>query len=179
MGGEATPCNGDVAGACAPAQNQVQVQAAVTEQAEIVQNKKLPDGSSVIGVGGTVTDTITVNGKALSNAKVTESNVNTLFVDGKEMNNNTKQGPGSTNNAGQLGDSVGLYQPAGTASQDANLVRALSTHSVDYTNTNTITFAVPGGATYSATSTRTVTNEGHPSTYTLSTSQPIVRVVPP
>jgi hypothetical protein len=77
----------------------VQVHEAVTQKAGIVVNKKLPDGTLVTGVGGTVTDTITANGKPLSNVSVSETNVNTLTVNGTVIPRPTKAGSDATNKA--------------------------------------------------------------------------------
>jgi RHS repeat-associated protein len=160
------------------AQNPVQVQATVTEQPKIVQGEKQSDGTSVTGVRGTVQDTITVNGKPLSGVTVDEKNVSTTTLNGTAQPLKTIEGPSKTNNAGQINDTVGLLAPARTASADKPLIQLLQTQAVTFTNTNTITFATPGGATYSATSTRTLTNVGPNGqvmpNYTLTTSQPAV-----
>jgi hypothetical protein len=129
-------------------------------------------------LGGTVTDTITANGKPLSNVSVSETNVNTLTVNGTVIPRPTKAGSDATNKAGQLPDIVGAYAPAGTQSQNAALVHALTTNAVTFTNVNTIKFTVPGGATYAATATRTLTNGNGGSQYTLTTTQPAVAIVP-
>ncbi len=164
------------------AQNQVQVQARVIEPAKIVQGEKQADGTSVTGVRGIIQDTITVNGKPLSGVAVSETNTRTVTLNGKVQDTTVKQGSGSTNNAGQLNDTVGLLAPARTAEQDRPLIQLLKTQAVSVTNTNTITFTVPGGSKYSATATRTLTNvrpNGKvSSSYTLRTTQPVVRVVP-
>ena len=164
------------------AQNQVQVQASVIEQPKIVQGEKQADGTSVTGVRGTIQDTITVNGKPLSGGAVSETNTSTVTLNGNVQPTRTIEGPASTNNAGQLNDTVGLLAPARTAAQDKPLIQLLGTQAVTVTNKNTITFTVPGGSRYSATATRTLTNVGsngrvNPS-YTLSTSKPVVSVVP-
>jgi len=52
--------------------SKVKVEAKVTEQPKIIQNK-LVDGANKTGVKGTIQDTITVNGKTLNDAKVTET----------------------------------------------------------------------------------------------------------
>jgi hypothetical protein len=74
------------------------------------------------------------------------------------------------------------HPPARTAAQDKPLIRLLKTHAVTVTNQSTITFTVPGGSKYSATATRTLTNVGSNgkvnSPYRLTTSQPVVSVVP-
>ncbi len=164
------------------AQNQVQVQASVIEQPKIVQGEKQADGTSVTGVRGTIQDTITVNGKPLSGGAVSETNTSTVTLNGNVQPTRTIEGPASTNNAGQLNDTLGLLAPARTAAQDKPLIQLLGTQAVTVTNKNTITFTVPGGSRYSATATRTLTNVGsngrvNPS-YTLSTSKPVVSVVP-
>jgi hypothetical protein len=164
------------------AQNNVQVQASVIEQPKIVQGEKQADGTSATGVRGTIQDTITVNGKPLSDATVQETNTGTVTLNGKVQPTRVNEGSASTNNAGQVNDTVGLLAPARTAVQDKPLVQLLQTQAVTVTNKNTITFAVPGGGKYSATATRTLTNVGPNgkinSSYTLNTSQPVVSFVP-
>jgi RHS repeat-associated protein len=164
------------------AQNKVQVQATVIDQGKIVQGEKQADGTSVTGVRGIIQDTITVNGKPLSGVEVNETNVSTVTVNGKPMFPQEKPGSATTNNAGQINDTVGLLAPARTAAQDKALTEGLRTQAVTVTNTNTITFAIPGSSKYTATSTRTLTNVGSDgrvgSTYTLSKTDPVVRAVP-
>jgi RHS repeat-associated protein len=166
----------------ATAQNRVQVQATVIEQGKVVQGEKQADGTSVTGVRGIIQDTITVNGKPLSGVEVNETNVSTVTVNGKPMFPQEKPGSATTNNAGQINDTVGLLAPARTAAQDKALTEGLRTQAVTVTNTNTITFAIPGSSKYTATSTRTLTNVGSDgrvgSTYTLSKTDPVVRAVP-
>ena len=139
-------------------------------------------GASVTGVKGTIQDTITMNRKPLSGVSVEETNTSTVTLNGKIQPTRTIQGSGSTNNAGQLNDTVGLLAPARTAAQDKPLIRLLKTQAVTLTITNAITFTVPGGSKYSATTTRTLTNVGSNgkvnSHYILRTSQPVVRAVP-
>jgi hypothetical protein len=133
-------------------------------------------------VRGTIQDTITVNGKPLSGVAVEETNTSTVTLNGKVQPTRTIEASGSTNNAGQLNDTVGLLAPARTATQDKPLIQMLKTQAVTVANKNTIAFRVPGGSKYSATATRTLTNVGSNgkvnSSYTLSTSQPVVSVVP-
>jgi hypothetical protein len=133
-------------------------------------------------VRGIIQDTITVNGKPLSGVEVNETNVSTVTVNGKPMFPQEKPGSATTNNAGQINDTVGLLAPARTAAQDKALTEGLRTQAVTVTNTNTITFAIPGSSKYTATSTRTLTNVGSDgrvgSTYTLSKTDPVVRAVP-
>jgi hypothetical protein len=129
-------------------------------------------------VGGTITDTITANGKPLSNVSVPETNVNTFTVNGNVIHRPTVQGSAATNSAGQLGDTVGAYAPAGTASQNAALVHALTTNAVTFTNVNTMKFTIRGGATYAVTATRNLTNGKGGSHYTLTTTRPVVVIVP-
>ncbi len=174
--------DGEQQGTNASAQSQVQVQASVIEQGKTVQGEKQPDGTSVTGVRGIIQDSITVNGKPLTGVAVEETNTSTATLNGQVVPLGNKGGSASTNNAGQLNDTVGLLAPARTATQDKPLIQLLKTQAVTVTNKNTITFTVPGGSKYSATATRTLTNVGSggkvSSSYTLSTSQPVVRVVP-
>jgi RHS repeat-associated protein len=165
------------------AQNQVQVQASVIEQGKIVQGEKQQDGTSVTGVRGIIQDTIAVNGKPLTGVAVDEKNTSTVTLNGQVQPTGKKEGlTTTTNNAGQLNDTVGLLAPARTPTQDKPLIQLLKTQAVTVTNKNTITFTVPGGSKYSATATRTLTNVGSNgkvnSSYTLSTSKPVVSAVP-
>ena len=161
---------------------QVQVQASVIDQGKVVQGEKQQDGTSVTGVRGIIQDTITVNGKPLSGVKVDETNVSTTTVNGNPMSRRERPGSATTNNAGQISDTVGLLAPARAAAQDKGLIQGLKTQAVTVTNTNAITFTVPGGGKYSATATRTLTNVGANgkvnSSYKLNTSQPVVSAVP-
>jgi hypothetical protein len=90
-----------------------------------VQGEKQADGTSVTGVRGTIQDTITVNGKALSNVALQETNASTVTLNGVVQPTRTVQGSASTNNAGQLNDTVGLLAPARTATQDKPLIQLL------------------------------------------------------
>lgn len=163
--------------------SQVKVQAKVVEQPKVVTNEKQADGSNRTGVRGTVQDTITENGKPVANTTVTETNKTTATLNGDPHNLGSQEGPAPTNGAGQVNDTVGLLAPAGSAADDKALTQTLTTQSVTMTNTNTITFTTPGGCTCSATATRTLTNvgtDGKPSsTYTLTTTQPVVKQTTP
>jgi len=158
------------------------VVAQVQEQPKIVQNEKQEDGASTTGVRGTIQDTITQNGKPLSGVVVTEKNESNTMLNGKERNpGGLIEGTAPTNKAGQINDQVGLMAPARAAEKEKALIQILNTQAVSVTNTNTIIFKTPGGATCSATATRVLTNVGLDgkvsSTYTLSTTQPTVTTV--
>src|SRR5207244_3831777 len=66
--------------------------------------------------------------------------VSTVTLNGKVQPTRVNEGPASTNNAGQVNDTVGLLAPARTAVQDKPLVQLLQTQAVTVTNKNRITF---------------------------------------
>ena len=165
-----------------PPCSDVKVEAKVQEQPKITVNEKQEDGTSKTGVRGKLQDTITVGGKPLADTKVNESNATTLTVNGKDRQAPLDQGPAATNNAGQLGDRIGVQAPADPA-QDKDFVSAISSAPITFTSTQTLTFTIPDGSTCSATSTRTLTNIGPDgqgsANYTLTTTQPVVKPVTP
>jgi RHS repeat-associated protein len=167
----------------------VMVQATVTEQPKIEKNTPVENSDGkVIGhgtgpTGGQLTDTVTVNGKPAEGVGVAEKNVvqdtKNGVVQPGSLNENRSAVPTDSN--GQIVDNISMQKhAAGTAQGDNAIVEDMSTNVYTSTDKQTLTLTnIPGVGTCTATSTRVMTNagaDGQPSsTYTLRTTQPVVR----
>jgi RHS repeat-associated protein len=161
----------------------VRVVAMVEQKPTVVQNQEIKDINGKViakatGVEGKLVDTVTVNGKAASDVKVTEANQNSDTKNGQPVSSTLAQGKGSTNANGQIGDTIGIYHPTDGTRADNNLIKQdFSSNTWTSTDKQTLTLTLPNGQTCSATSTRTLTNagpHGPSSHYTLTTTQPVV-----
>lgn len=138
---------------------------------QIVQNEKQPDGLVRSGVRAIVTDTITVGGKALPDKTlVSESNENTLTVNGKKIDAQTAQSPPTPTTDGKVGDVFGPLKSTAEPGSSQSFANALSGNAVTMTGKQTLTFDIPSGATCSATIGRTLSNGSGGSTYTYTTT---------
>jgi len=138
---------------------------------QIVQNEKQPDGLVRSGVRAIVTDTITVGGKALPDKTlVSESNENTLTVNGKKIDAQTAQSPPTPTTDGKVGDVFGPLKSTTEPGSSQSFANALSGNAVTMTGKQTLTFDIPSGATCSATIERTLSNGSGGSTYTYTTT---------
>ena len=173
-------CGGEPnAGTC----NNVTVKAEPTEQPSIKKNQTVPkaDGGTakVTSVEGTVTFTVSINGRPSEGVKVTEQNEVTTTRNGKDVASQTANGKQTTNSQGQVTDRVGtsLLTDGSKASNDSNK-SDFTKNTWTVTDKQTLTLTLSTGDTCSATSTRTVTNagaNGPNSNYTLTTTQPVVK----
>jgi RHS repeat-associated protein len=170
----------DADGHCPPGQDCSQVKVTSEQKdpstgkptsPQIVQNEKQPDGTTRSGARAIVTDTITVGGKALPDKTlVSESNENTLTVNGKKIDAQTAQSPPTPSTDGKVGDVFGPLKSTTEPGSSQRFADALSGNAVTMTGKQTLTFDIPGGATCSATIGRTLTNGSGGSTYTYTTT---------
>jgi len=145
----------------------------------VVDHETQPDGTVKSGARGIVSNTVTVNGQPLTNTPVDEKNDNKLVIDGKQINAPTDQGPSHTNEEGKLGDVVGpLFTPSANPADDKFLMDTFKNSAVTMTSIQTLTFTLPGGASCSATATRTLTN-GSGGTYTFDPGHYDIKPVTP
>ena len=162
----------------------VQVKAEVIEKAKIVQNVPLKDESGQaagkgIGPQGKLLDTVKVDGKVQGDVQLTETNKNTVTVDGKAQSPTLLEGKATTNKNGQFSDTIGDYaKTSGTKADNKRLAQAWNSAAVTSTDVQTLTLTLPSGGVCTATSTRTLTNVGPDGTiskkFTLTTTQPVV-----
>jgi RHS repeat-associated protein len=171
-----------------PPCSEVKVEAKVTQQPKIEKNTPVmnSDGKVIAHgtgpTGGQLTDTVTVNGKPAEGVGVAEKNVIKNTENGQaipgSLNENRSAVPTDSN--GQIVDNITMQQhAAGTAQGNNAIVNDMSTNVYTSTDKQTLTLTFPSGGTCTATSTRVMTNagaDGQPSsTYTLRTTQPVVR----
>ncbi len=125
-----------------------------------MQNEKQNDGTFKTGVSANAEFTITKAGKPLSNVSVNEKNTTKTTLNGQARPLKTVETPGSTDANGKMTDTFGLLAPAGSAKDDKILIHVLQNQKVAETDTQTLTFKAPDGATCSCTGKRTLTNVG-------------------
>jgi RHS repeat-associated protein len=178
-GGPGDPC-GDIA-----------VTAQVTQQPTFVRNDpETVDGKPVLATGpaGSITFQVTYksSGSPIPGVRVSESNDKTVTIGGKQVPPGpTVEGSATSNNKGKWGDVVGRETLTdGTNKQNDAIVSAYSSTTVTVKDQQTMTLTLPnGGGTCSATDTRTLSNVGPggkpSSTYTITPSNPPVKVTPP
>ncbi len=170
-----------------PPCSDVKVQAKVTQQPKIESNTavKNSDGKVIAHgtgpTGGQIKDTVTVNGKPAEGVGVAEKNVLKNTENGvaqpSTLNENRSAVPTDSN--GEIVDNVTMQQIAGSAEVNNSIMFDMSTNVYTSTDEQTLTLTFPSGGTCTATSTRVMTNagpDGQPSsTYTLRTTQPVLR----
>ncbi|MGA7785804.1 MAG: RHS repeat-associated core domain-containing protein, partial [Candidatus Acidiferrales bacterium] len=152
------------------------------QDAHEVQNKNMKDdkGNPVKGTGveAMITLTVTVDGKPAADVKVTEANQDSTTRNGEKAPTTMIEKSGSTNEVGQVGDTLSNTQKTDGSKEKNKAIKAeLNTNVWTSINTQTMTLTFKNGQTCSATSTRTLTNagkDGNPSKYTLTTTQPVV-----
>ncbi|MFZ0819429.1 MAG: RHS repeat-associated core domain-containing protein, partial [Candidatus Acidiferrales bacterium] len=162
----------------------VKVEAKKDQDPHVVQNQnagKDANGKPVKGTGveGTITLTVTVDGKPAVDVKVTEKEQITTTKNGKPEATQTNLGSGRTTPDGQVEDHLNNLHPTdGKKATNTDLKNDFKTNVWTSTDTQTLTLTFNNGQTCSATSTRILTNAGpgdKPAPkYTLTTTQPVV-----
>jgi RHS repeat-associated protein len=171
-----------------PPCSEVKVEAKVTQQPKIEKNTPVQNSDGKViahgtgPTGGQLTDTVTVGGKPAEGVQVAEKNALKNTENGVVIPGSKNENPSTvpTDSNGQFVDNISMQRPAaGTAQGNNAIVNDMSTNVYTSTDKQTLTLTFPSGGTCTATSTRVMTNagsDGQPSsTYTLRTTQPVVR----
>jgi RHS repeat-associated protein len=133
----------------------------------------------ITGVEGTLTYTVTVNGKPAADIKVDESNEASKTKNGQPVQTNILQHSSATNSEGKIGDRVGMYQKTdGSKATNKEIKDDYKNNVWTLQRTQTLTLTLSGGAACTATTTTTLSNAGKDgslsSHYELKPTQPVV-----
>ncbi|MFZ3200203.1 MAG: hypothetical protein WA175_03525, partial [Candidatus Acidiferrales bacterium] len=155
--------------------NNVVVSTTVGQNPTAVKNQTVPDASGKwTGIAGMLVDTVTVNGKPAPGVTVSEENQETITKNGQPAPATLAQGNSTTNANGQTGDIISILHPTNGTKTENNLINQdFKNNTWTKIDRQTLTLTLPSGQTYSATSTRTLSNAGG-SGYKLTYTQPVV-----
>jgi hypothetical protein len=153
--------------------SRLKVQSKVVEKPK-VGKRTIFDGEALVGVSGVIQYSITYDGKPLANVQIHEDNTVHTTLNGQPEQEPLRQNDIPTDANGQIGDLFGQLRPLGTHKENKETIQFYEINAFTQTSTNTLTFSIPGGATCTSTTTRTLTNGPGGPDYTITVSRPLV-----